>query len=40
VFGRVADQESLDVLNSIRERDPMRDRQPGDKLLTVEIIAE
>lgn len=40
VFGRVADRESLDVLNAIRERDPMMDRQPGDALLTVEIIAE
>jgi len=38
VFGKVADQESLDVLFTIRERDPGRDRQPGDALVTVEII--
>lgn len=38
VFGKVADQESLAVLLSIRERDPMRDRNPGDTLERVEII--
>ncbi|PJF34701.1 MAG: peptidylprolyl isomerase [Candidatus Thermofonsia Clade 1 bacterium] len=38
VFGKVADQESLKVLLSIRERDPMRDRTPGDLLERVEII--
>jgi cyclophilin family peptidyl-prolyl cis-trans isomerase len=38
VFGQVADQASLDVLMSIRTRDPMRDPNPGDALLTVEII--
>ncbi len=37
VFGKVKDQASLDVLMQIRERDPMRDPNPGDKLLTVEI---
>lgn len=37
VFGRVKDQDSLAVLMSIRERDPMRDSQPGDALYTVEI---
>ncbi|MCE7947576.1 MAG: peptidylprolyl isomerase [Chloroflexi bacterium CFX4] len=38
VFGKVADAESLAVLLSIRERDPMRDRNPGDTLERVEII--
>ena len=37
VFGKVKDQASLDVLMQIRERDPMRDPNPGDKLLAVEI---
>ncbi|MGQ9849821.1 MAG: peptidylprolyl isomerase [Aggregatilineaceae bacterium] len=37
VFGRVKDRDSLAVLMSIRERDPMRDSQPGDALYTVEI---
>jgi cyclophilin family peptidyl-prolyl cis-trans isomerase len=36
VFGQVT--KGMDVLRSIRERDPMRDRQPGDRLLSVEII--
>jgi len=35
VFGKVAD--GMDVLLSIRERDPMRDPKPGDRLETVEI---
>jgi cyclophilin family peptidyl-prolyl cis-trans isomerase len=38
VFGKVADQESLDVLMKIRIRDPQRDPQPGDALHTVEIV--
>jgi cyclophilin family peptidyl-prolyl cis-trans isomerase len=38
VFGKVADQESLKVLMSIRERDPGMDRQPGDKLNSIEIV--
>src|SRR5437016_3406714 len=38
VFGKVADQDSLKVLLSIRERDPGRDPRPGDKLERVEII--
>jgi cyclophilin family peptidyl-prolyl cis-trans isomerase len=38
VFGKVADQESLNVLMNIRTRDPGRDRQPGDALKTIEII--
>ena len=35
VFGRVTD--GMDVLNSLRERDPQRDRQPGDRIETIEI---
>jgi cyclophilin family peptidyl-prolyl cis-trans isomerase len=35
VFGKVT--SGLDVLRSIRERDPQRDRQPGDAIATIEI---
>lgn len=35
VFGRVS--QGMDVVNSIRERDPMRDRQPGDTIDRIEI---
>jgi cyclophilin family peptidyl-prolyl cis-trans isomerase len=35
VFGRVV--EGLDVLRSIRERDPARDRSEGDSIETIEI---
>jgi cyclophilin family peptidyl-prolyl cis-trans isomerase len=35
VFGRVV--EGLDVLSSIRERDPGRDPNPGDRIDTIEI---
>jgi cyclophilin family peptidyl-prolyl cis-trans isomerase len=35
VFGRVV--EGMDVLNSIRERDPGRDPSPGDRIDTIEI---
>jgi cyclophilin family peptidyl-prolyl cis-trans isomerase len=35
VFGKVT--EGMDVLRSLRERDPQRDRQPGDRIDTVEI---
>jgi cyclophilin family peptidyl-prolyl cis-trans isomerase len=35
VFGKVA--EGMDVLRSLRERDPARDRQPGDRIETIEI---
>jgi cyclophilin family peptidyl-prolyl cis-trans isomerase len=35
VFGKVT--EGMDVLRSIRERDPQRDRQPGDRIDTIEI---
>ena len=35
VFGRVT--AGMDVLRSLRERDPGRDRAPGDRIDTVEI---
>ena len=35
VFGRIT--EGMDVLRSIRERDPQRDRNPGDRIDTIEI---
>ncbi len=35
VFGRVT--EGMDVLRSIRERDPQTDRRDGDRITTVEI---
>ncbi|MGH2445380.1 MAG: peptidylprolyl isomerase [Candidatus Limnocylindria bacterium] len=35
VFGRVT--EGLEVLRSLRERDPQRDAQPGDRIDTIEI---
>ena len=35
VFGRVT--EGIEVLRSLRERDPQRDPKPGDRLDTVEI---
>jgi len=38
VFGKIIDPESLKVLNSIRQRDPGRDRNPGDALTSVEIV--
>jgi cyclophilin family peptidyl-prolyl cis-trans isomerase len=38
VFGKVADPDSLKVLMAIRERDPGRDRQPGDLVNSVEIV--
>ncbi len=38
VFGEIADAASMNVLKSLRERDPQRDRQPGDGLLFVEIV--
>jgi len=37
VFGKVKDQQSMNVLMQIRERDPMRDREPGSALHTIEI---
>jgi len=35
VFGKVID--GMDVVLSIRERDPQRDREPGDRIDTIEI---
>jgi peptidyl-prolyl cis-trans isomerase B (cyclophilin B) len=35
VFGRVI--EGMDVVNAVRERDPQRDREPGDRIETIEI---
>lgn len=35
VFGKVI--AGMDVVNSLRERDPQRDRQPGDRIETIEI---
>lgn len=35
VFGEVV--EGMDVVNTIRERDPQRDRQPGDQIQSIEI---
>jgi peptidyl-prolyl cis-trans isomerase B (cyclophilin B) len=35
VFGRVI--EGMDVVRSIRERDPQRDREPGDRIESIEI---
>jgi cyclophilin family peptidyl-prolyl cis-trans isomerase len=35
VFGKVT--SGMDVLMSIRERDPQRDREPGDRIETIEI---
>ncbi len=37
VFGKVRDKASLDVLMKLRERDPMRDPNPGSKLHAIEI---
>lgn len=36
VFGRVS--SGMDVVNSIRERDPGRDRQPGDAIRSIDIL--
>jgi cyclophilin family peptidyl-prolyl cis-trans isomerase len=38
VFGKVV--KGIDVVLSIRERDPMSDPRPGDELISVEITAE
>ena len=35
VFGKV--RSGMDVLQSLRERDPQRDRNPGDRIDTIEI---
>lgn len=36
VFGEVV--EGMEVVSSIRERDPARDREPGDRIERVEIV--
>ena len=36
VFGKVS--SGMDVVNSLRERDPGSDRQPGDTINSVEIV--
>ncbi len=36
VFGKIT--KGMDVLNAIRERDPGRDRNPGDALTSIEIL--
>ena len=36
IYGQVTD--GLDIALSLRERDPMRDSNPGDALVTIEII--
>ena len=36
VFGQVT--QGLDILDAIRERDPGRDRQPGDAIIAVDIV--
>ena len=35
VFGRVV--EGMDVVHAIRERDPQSDREPGDRIESVQI---
>jgi cyclophilin family peptidyl-prolyl cis-trans isomerase len=35
VFGKVV--EGMEVVRSLRERDPQRDREPGDRIETIEI---
>ncbi len=35
VFGKI--RTGMDVLQSLRERDPQRDRNPGDRIETIEI---
>ncbi len=36
VFGKVT--EGMEVVRSLRERDPQRDREPGDRIETIEIV--
>ena len=36
VFGKVT--KGMDIVNKIRERDPMRDPRPGTQIINVEII--
>ncbi|MCA1740727.1 MAG: peptidylprolyl isomerase, partial [Actinobacteria bacterium] len=35
VFGEVV--EGMEVVNEVRERDPQRDREPGDRIEAIEI---
>ena len=35
VFGRVV--EGMEIVSALRERDPQRDRQPGDRIEAIEI---
>ena len=35
-FGRISD--GFDVVQTIRERDPERDREPGDRVSSIEIV--
>jgi cyclophilin family peptidyl-prolyl cis-trans isomerase len=37
VFGEVADEASMEVVLSIRQRDPMTDPKPGDMVITILI---
>ncbi len=37
-FGRI--ESGMDVVHAIRSRDPERDPNPGDRMLTVEIVEE
>jgi cyclophilin family peptidyl-prolyl cis-trans isomerase len=36
IFGKVV--SGMDVVRSIRERDPQRDPRPGDKILSIDIV--
>ncbi len=36
VFGKVS--QGMDVVSAIRERDPMSDRNPGDQLMSIDIV--
>jgi cyclophilin family peptidyl-prolyl cis-trans isomerase len=38
VFGQV--RSGMDVVRSLRERDPSRDPNPGDRITTIEILTE
>jgi cyclophilin family peptidyl-prolyl cis-trans isomerase len=38
VFGKVADDDSLRVLGSLRTRDPGSDPRPGDRILSIDIV--
>ena len=40
IFGQLADAESEETLMAIRVRDPMSDRQPGDKIIRIDIYEQ